>query len=103
MPEKPDAPKDAETVTAERLALLIEAPETPNVVRDLIQQVCLTIDCHAAEQVEGSDDFNFKLGDPTTPAKVRRHLPKMLRKVGGWRTDGSLLNLYSPDEKGGAS
>jgi hypothetical protein len=39
--------------------------------------------------------------DELTPAKVRRHLPKMLRKVGAWHSDGAPVALYAPEEKGG--
>jgi hypothetical protein len=77
---------DPAHVTAERVAALIEAPETPPVMRELLALVCVTIDCHSAPPVVGADDFDFTFGniEELTPAQVRRHLPKMLRKVGAW-------------------
>lgn len=79
--------KRPETLTAERLAALIEAPETPPAVRDLLRVACESVDIAAAVTPEGHTDPLFKFPHPKeiTPALVRRRLPAMLRRVGGWR------------------
>jgi hypothetical protein len=97
--------KRPETVTAERIAALIEAPETPRVVRELLQLACESIDTFAAPRTEvsGGWDINFQFPKEATPALIRRKLPKMLRRVGDWRlADWQGKDLEGPDEKGGA-
>jgi hypothetical protein len=94
---------DAATVTAERLADLLEAPETPRVLRDLLCVVCESIDTAAADVPEGEEHpaFAFPHGDKLTPALIRRELPAMLRKVGDWRPDAGLVGIARPKRKGG--
>jgi hypothetical protein len=93
--------QDAASVTAERVAALIEAPETPPVMRELLALVCVTIDCHSAAPIAGTEDFDFRFPHVSelTPAQVRRQLPRMLRKVGAWHSDGAPVTLYAPSEK----
>lgn len=100
--------KRPQTITAERLATLLEAPETPPVVRDLLRVACGSIDCFSAPRIEVSGgwdiDFQFSAYTPT-PAAIRRKLPRMLRKVGHWRTahdmPHELIELAEPAEEGG--
>jgi hypothetical protein len=89
---------------AERLAVLVEDPTTPPLVRGLIQQACATIDTHAATDEEAaSGAFAFGSMGKITPTQIRRRLAARLHKVAEWRTDGSVVVLYSPDEKGARS
>ena len=95
--------KRPETVTAERIAALVEAPETPPVVRDLLRFVCVTLDCFSALPIEGSEDLDFQLpgpgGDKTTPVLIRRKLPAMLRRIGDWElADWQPHELVAPGE-----
>jgi hypothetical protein len=93
-----------EAVTAERIAALIEAPETPRVVRELLKLACGSIDIFAVELPGGNvdPDFEFPHPEDITPALIRRKLPAMLRKIGDWRlTDWQGKELEAPDEKGG--
>lgn len=99
------AASDPDKVTAERLAALLEAPETPPVLRGLIQQACMSIDTEAAEET-GPDTFDFKFGFPTTitPAQIRRHLPARLRKVADFQPAYfEYIELAAPKEQGGES
>jgi hypothetical protein len=96
--------KRPEAVTAERIAALLEAPETPPVVRDLLRHACTSIDTFAVELPEGDvdPDFEFPDGDELTPALIRRRLPKMLRKIGAWRLScWQSAELEAPGGKGG--
>jgi hypothetical protein len=96
---------DPATATAESIAALIEAPETPNVVRELLQLACANIDTFAAGQPETNTDPDFVFGDgrDLTPEEIRRELPAMLRKIGDWHlADWQGTELCEPDEKGGA-
>jgi hypothetical protein len=94
--------KQPETVTAERLAALLEAPETPPALRDLLRVVCVTFDTFAADRINANTmAFQFGSGDEITPSRVRRKLPKMLRKVGQWRATIYPHELDKPSEKGG--
>lgn len=93
-----------ETVTAERLAALLEAPETPRVVRELIQVACESIGVAAVAEPEGGGEPVFEFPHPAeiTPALIRRRLPKMLRKVGHWHlVDWMGKDLEGPAEEGG--
>jgi hypothetical protein len=96
--------KRPETVTAERLAVLLEAPETPPVLRELLQHVAVTVDCFAAEPIPGTPDYAFGFGEgrSVTAARIRRKLPAMLRKVGHWHMrDDQPKELYDPTAGGG--
>jgi len=100
--------KRPETITAERLAALLEAPETPPAVRDIIRQGCAALDmaatvCDCTGDCTGAcSTFRGRAVD-ITPAQVRRKLPALMRKVGHYRAhfyvDG--LELFDPDKKGG--
>jgi hypothetical protein len=96
--------KSPETLTAERIAVLLEAPETPPAVRDLLCVACLSVD-EAASTYDAARDaceFIFESGDEVTPALVRRHLPEMLRKVGHYRAaDWIAHGLTEPMKKRG--
>lgn len=96
--------KRPETTTAERLAALLEAPETPRVVRELIQVACESIGVAGAAEGEGGADPAFEFPHPAkiTPALIRRKLPRMLRKVGDWHlVDWMGKDLEGPPEEGG--
>lgn len=92
------ASSDPCEVTAERLATLLEAPETPPALQDIIRQACQSIDnaaCCATctgEECNG-ECFTFRgwCGD-ITPADIRRELPARLRQAGHYR-----LHFYADD------
>lgn len=91
---KPPTPDDPHRLTAERLAALLEVPETPPAVQDLIRQACHSIDDAAAMDeinrtpgdVDDVDRF-YVFGKPAdiTPDEIRRQLADRLRRVGRWR------------------
>jgi hypothetical protein len=103
----PEKAKSPEARTADRLAAILEDEETPPVGRELVELMCHSLDAHSATPTgKGGDlmpeDYQFKSGANPTPAAVRSKLPKMLRKVGGWKVGDGIAGLWPLDAEGGA-
>jgi hypothetical protein len=101
----PEKVKSPEARTAERIAVMLEDEETPPVVRELVELMCHSLDAHSATPTgKGGDlmpeDYQFKPTSTPTPAAIRRKLPKMLRKVGGWTVGDGIAGLWPPDGEG---
>lgn len=102
------ASTDPAEVTAERLAVLLEAPETPPVVRDIVRQACESIGIDAMVCAHGDADcdgscFVFQ-GAPEniSAADIRRELPAMLRRIGHFRLNIYVDSLHLYEPEGGA-
>lgn len=79
--------KTTERRYADTIASIIEDESAPNVLRELMQLVCASLDTYAAPYIKESDAYAFRFGhsQEITPSDVRRRLPAMLKRVGHWR------------------
>ncbi len=106
--------KDPYAVAADRLAAILEDPDTPPVLREMVTQICVTLDSFTATPTGARgdllpDDYRFRLrcDDPTTPDELRRELPGMLRKARDWQVIGAYelleggYELAAPAGEGG--
>lgn len=88
-PEWRPESRDPASLAADRLAVLIEDPTTPPVIRDGARDICHTIDAHTAPEVgHETYDYLFDTVEEVEPEAVRLYLPARVREVADWQGNG---------------